>query len=64
MDGQYAGDWYDPDENRFMRLAESDFEVPTALTAGKRQIMVEFRPRPDSPPWTLLELQAMCYVAC
>lgn len=59
--GQYAGDWYDPDENRFMRLAESDFEVPTLMTAGKRRIAVEFRPCSDSPPWTILELQAMCY---
>lgn len=62
VDGQPAGDWYDPDENRYMRLAESDFEVPDALTVGKERITVEFRPYADSPAWTLGELRALCYV--
>ncbi len=62
IDGRPAGEWYDPDENRFKRLAESDFEAPSDLTAGKSRVTVEFRPAEGSPPWTLLELQALCYM--
>ncbi len=62
VDGRKAGDWYDADTNEHMRLAESDFEVPADLTAGKHTIAVEFRPAPDGPEWTLLELSALCYL--
>jgi hypothetical protein len=62
VDGDYAGEWYDPDENQWMRLAESDFEAPASLTQGKRQVTVSFRKHPDSPPWSVLELRALCYL--
>ncbi|MBD3177208.1 MAG: DUF2961 domain-containing protein [Armatimonadia bacterium] len=62
VDGVYAGEWYDPDQNEWKRLAESDFEIPKALTRGRDRITVGLRPHPASPPWTVLELRAMCYL--
>jgi len=62
VDGQKAGDWYDADENQFKRLAESEFELPRELTAGKECVTLEFRPHADGPAWSLLELAAWGYV--
>lgn len=63
VDGRRAGDWYDPDGNPFKRLAETEFEIPPRLVAGKRRIEVEFRPRAGHPAWSLLELTALSHVA-
>ncbi len=62
IEGKRVGTWYNPGENRFKRLAESDFEVPQSLVSGKKQVQIELRPKYDSPPWTILELQAICHV--
>jgi D-arabinan exo alpha-(1,3)/(1,5)-arabinofuranosidase (non-reducing end) len=61
VDGERAGSWYDADHNRHKRLAESDFEIIPELVEGKSSIEVEFRPKADSPEWTMLELRALSY---
>ena len=60
VDGKLAGSWCDPDQNSFKRLAESEFEIPSRLTHGKKRIHVEFRPK--NGPWTILELKAFSTV--
>ena len=60
VDGVAAGIWYDPDRNPWKRLAESDFELPPSLVAGKSSIRVTFRP--EGGAWTIGELRALSHV--
>jgi hypothetical protein len=59
VDGQSAGTWYDPDQNSWKRLAESDFELPPALVRGKSSIRVTFQPQDGA--WTIGELRSFSY---
>ena len=43
VDGKRAGIWFTPGSNPTKRWAESDFQLPAALTAGKRRIAVQLR---------------------
>ena len=60
VDDQPAGPWYDPDQNPWKRLAESDFELPPALVRGKTSIRVTFVPQAGT--WTMGELRAFSHV--
>jgi hypothetical protein len=35
VDGQFAGTWYDADQNPFLRWSDSEFDLPPDLTRGK-----------------------------
>ena len=43
VDGKPAGTWFTPGSNTSKRWAESDFQLPASLTAGKRRIVVQLR---------------------
>lgn len=60
VDGVAAGTWYDPDRNPWKRLAESDIELPPALTRGKSAIRVTFHPQGGK--WSIGELRAFSQV--
>jgi hypothetical protein len=60
VDGAPAGVWYDPDRNPFKRLAESDFEIPPALTRGKSSVRVGFKPAGGT--WSIGELRALSHL--
>jgi hypothetical protein len=59
VDGAAAGTWYDPDQNRWKRLAESELELPPTLVRGKNSIRVTFRP--EGGGWTIGELRALSH---
>ncbi len=61
VDGAPAGTWYDPDQNIYKHLAESDLELPPALVRGKASIRVTFRPKPGAT-WSIGELRALSHV--
>jgi len=41
VDGGFAGVWYDVYENPLLRWADSDFLVPSSLTAGKDRVQIK-----------------------
>ena len=51
VDGQYAGTWYDANENTVHRWCDSDFLLPPDLCRGKQQLQVQLRiiPCGESP---------------
>lgn len=40
IDDQFAGTWYHPDQNSFLRWFDSEYDLPANLTAGKSAIKV------------------------
>jgi hypothetical protein len=51
IDGQLAGWWYEPEEDRSHRLAWATFGVEAGLTRGKSSLEISVDPPPASPLW-------------
>jgi len=62
VDGEPAGRWYSADINPYARWAEFDFEIPEALTRGKREIAVAIDATASPTPWTAFEYRAFSYL--
>jgi hypothetical protein len=43
VDGQYAGIWYDANENQIHRWHDSDFLLPPELCLGKQKLQIQLR---------------------
>lgn len=53
VDGQFAGWWYEPGEDRGSRWHVSDFGVGAALTAGKSLVRITVEPPAGVPLWSV-----------
>jgi len=53
IDGEMAGWWYTPEENRKKRWAESTFVVNPKLTKGKSQLRITVDPPAGTPLWSV-----------
>jgi D-arabinan exo alpha-(1,3)/(1,5)-arabinofuranosidase (non-reducing end) len=51
VDGRDAGLWRQPLANETQRWLEDDFQLPPALTAGRRSLTITLVPPADAPPW-------------
>ena len=47
VDGQFAGTWYHPDQNTFLRWYDSEFDLPADLTRGKAALNVRLVVKKD-----------------
>jgi hypothetical protein len=52
VDGTPAGTWYTADINPVLRWADLDFELPTALTAGRDSLQITLDATASPNPWT------------
>lgn len=53
IDGENAGWWYLPRENREKRWADADFRIAKNFTEGKTKIRIEIDPSAGSPLWNV-----------
>lgn len=53
IDGEFAGWWYEPQEDRLRRWGISEFGIPDGLTAGKAEIEITIDPPAGSPLWSV-----------
>lgn len=60
VDGELAGIWYTPEENRFCRWAERDFFIPERQARGKTELRVALDPPAGSPLWSASSYKALC----
>jgi hypothetical protein len=61
VDGAFAGAWQTSEVNPTLRWAEPEFEVPAALSAGRRTLAVELDARDSPTPWTAFEYEAFSH---
>ncbi|WP_431879078.1 glycoside hydrolase family 172 protein [Amycolatopsis sacchari] len=52
VDGQPAGEWYQPLGNTYSRWLEDSFDLPPALTAGRSSVEVRLEPVVGAPAWS------------
>lgn len=61
VDGEFAGWWYNPEENRTKRWAERDFYISQEFTAGKSKLEVEIDPPAGSSLWSVSSYEVLCF---
>jgi hypothetical protein len=59
VDGRDAGVWRQPLANEFQRWLEDEFQLPAALTAGRRVLKIKLEPPAGSPPWHAARYEAL-----
>jgi hypothetical protein len=57
IDGEFAGWWYEPLENRTIRWGIAEFGIPVELTAGKEAVQITIDPPAGSPLWSVSEFE-------
>jgi hypothetical protein len=63
IDGELAGVWYEPGENRDQRWAISDYGVAAELTRGKSSIEIAVSPTPGTALWSVSRTEIFALVA-
>jgi hypothetical protein len=62
VDGKPAGRWTQPLGNTSSRWLEDSFDIPAALTAGKKAISIRVVPVDGSPAWTAARYETVSRV--
>lgn len=62
VNGRPAGTWSEPLNNTDHRWLDDTFQLPAALTAGKRSITIGLAPTAGSPPWTAARYTSLSQV--
>jgi hypothetical protein len=62
VNGRDAGTWAQPLGNESKRWLEDSFELPAALTAGRRELRIELRPLGGAPAWQAARYEALSHV--
>ncbi|MDR3687851.1 MAG: hypothetical protein P4L46_00630 [Fimbriimonas sp.] len=57
VEGEFAGWWYEPSENRACRWHTSDFGVERRLTEGRSEVTITIEPPAGVPLWSVSEYQ-------
>lgn len=60
-DNELAGVWYDAGNNTVHRMRDSEFLIPTALTANKSQLSIRIENASDTAEWTEFHYWAFSY---
>lgn len=63
IDGELAGWWYAPEEDRRARWAWSSFGIAPELTAGKSSIEITIDPPASAPLWSVAEIEVWALTA-
>ncbi|MEZ5164012.1 MAG: hypothetical protein R2688_09760 [Fimbriimonadaceae bacterium] len=59
IDGEMAGWWYLPHQNRDNRWAEAQFSLPTKLIMGKTEMEITIDPPAGVPLWSVGEIYCL-----
>ena len=52
VEDKYIGEWYEPDENKFKRWKETEFEIPQQYTCDKTTISIKLVPSLPGRVWS------------
>lgn len=63
IDGEFAGWWYEPRENRTFRWGVAEFGIDAALTAGKEVVQITIDPPAGSPLWSVSEFEVNALIS-
>lgn len=63
VDGEFAGWWYDPAENRRQRRGQSRFFIPGRRLAGKSLVRIAIDPPAGVPLWSVGQMEVFALAA-
>lgn len=63
IDGEFAGWWYEPIEDRHQRWAVAEYGIPETLTRGKSSVQITIDPPAGSPLWSVSDFEVFALTA-